>query len=104
MRTTHLRLLFGLGALVLFTGCATGDEWQTWKEHPTHFASGDHMFFSTRNRDGSSPKVTRQDIAQPRGSARKRFSSADPRVMVSTPGVIPASTPVLHCRRSHEHY
>jgi hypothetical protein len=66
MRTTHLRLLFGLGALVLFTGCASSDEWQTWKEHPTHFASGDHMFFSTRNREGSSPKVTRQDIASAR--------------------------------------
>ena len=66
MRRTHLRLLFGLGALVLFTGCATSEEWQTWKVHPTHFASGDHLFFSTRNREGSSPKVTRQDIAMAR--------------------------------------
>ena len=66
MRTTHFRLLMGFGALLLFTGCATGDEWQTWKEHPTHFASGDHFFFSTRNREGSSPKVTRQDIAMAR--------------------------------------
>ena len=66
MRRTHLRFLFGLGALVLLTGCASSEEWQTWKEHPTHFASGDHMFFSTRNREGSSPKVTRQDIAMAR--------------------------------------
>jgi len=66
MRTTHRRFLMGLGALLLFAGCATSEEWQTWKEHPTHFASGDHMFFSTRNREGSSPKVTRQDIAQAR--------------------------------------
>ena len=66
MRTTRFRLLMGLGALLLFAGCATGDEWQTWKEHPTHFASGDHMFFSTRNREGSSPRVTRQDTAMAR--------------------------------------
>ena len=66
MRRTHLRLLFGLGALVLFAGCASSDEWQTWREHPTHFASGDHLFFSTRNGEGSAPRVTRQDIAMAR--------------------------------------
>ena len=66
MRNDHFRLLMGLGALLLLTGCATGDEWQTWKEHPTHFASGDHMFFSTRNREGANTRVTRQDIAQAR--------------------------------------
>ena len=63
MRTSHVRSLIGLGALLLFAGCASSDEWQTWKEHPTHFASGDHFFFSTRNREGSNPRVTRQDIA-----------------------------------------
>jgi hypothetical protein len=57
------KLLLAIGALFLVTGCATSDEWQTWKEHPTHFASGDHMFFSTRNGDKGTPRVTRQDIA-----------------------------------------
>ena len=36
-------------------GCATGEEWATWKAHPTHFASGEHMFFSVRNKEGSAP-------------------------------------------------
>jgi len=65
MRNDHVRLLMGLGALLLFAGCASSDEWQTWKEHPTHFASGDHLRFSTRNREGNA-RVTRQDIAQAR--------------------------------------
>lgn len=66
MRTVHRTFLVGLGALLTLAGCATGDEWQTWKEHPTHFASGEHFFFSTRNREGAAPKVTRQDIAMAR--------------------------------------
>jgi hypothetical protein len=63
VRSTLLRVML-VGALLLATaGCATSEEWTTWKTHPTHFASGDHLFFSTRNREGSSPKVTREDIA-----------------------------------------
>ena len=63
MRTDHWKLLLVVGALLAASGCASSDEWQTWKEHPTHFASGDHLFFSTRNAEGSAPRVTRQDIA-----------------------------------------
>ena len=63
MRTTHL---VGLAALLLFAGCATSEEWQTWRDHPTHFASGSHMWFSTRNREGTTARVTRQDIAMAR--------------------------------------
>ena len=33
-------------AAVLLSGCATAAEWATWHAHPTHFASGDHLFFS----------------------------------------------------------
>ena len=66
MRKTHLRVLLGAGALFLLAGCASGEEWQTWREHPTHFASGDHFFFSTRNREGSAPRVTRQDVSMAR--------------------------------------
>ena len=56
---------FLLFAAVLLTaaGCATGEEWNTWYEHRTHFASYDHMGFSLRNSEGSAPKVTRKDIA-----------------------------------------
>jgi len=63
MRSMRLRLLLLGGVLVAVTGCATGEEWATWKAHPTHFASGEHMFFSVRNSEGSAPRVTRQDIA-----------------------------------------
>ena len=34
-----------------------------WRDHTTHFASGDHGLFSLRNnKDGSNPRVTRSDI------------------------------------------
>jgi hypothetical protein len=61
-----MRLLLIGGALLAVAGCATSEEWQTWKEHPTHFASGDHMFFSVRNREGQAAKVTRDDITKAR--------------------------------------
>ena len=63
MRSARLRWLLVGGALLAVAGCATGEEWATWKAHPTHFASGEHMFFSVRNGEGSPPRVTRQDIA-----------------------------------------
>lgn len=66
MPTSHWRLLLIGGVLVAVAGCATGEEWTTWRQHPTHFASGDHLFFSTRNREGTSPRVTRQDITKAR--------------------------------------
>ncbi|MBI4593742.1 MAG: hypothetical protein HY728_05955 [Candidatus Rokubacteria bacterium] len=66
MRTNRLGLLLLGAALLATAGCATGEEWNTWKSHPAHFASGDHMFFSTRNREGEAPRVTRQDIAMAR--------------------------------------
>jgi hypothetical protein len=69
MRGHELRLLLLGGIVLAAAGCATGDEWQTWKEHPTHFASGDHMFFSVRNREGTSPRVTREDIGKARDQA-----------------------------------
>ena len=63
MRSYPLRLAVIGGVLMLLAGCATSEEWQTWKEHPTHYASGDHGFFSLRNREGKGAKVTREDIA-----------------------------------------
>ena len=63
MRSDRFKLLLAVTVLLAASGCASSEEWQTWREHPTHFASGDHLFFSTRNSEGSAPRVTRQDIA-----------------------------------------
>jgi hypothetical protein len=69
MRRESLRVVLVGSVLLAAAGCATSEEWATWKAHPTHFASGDHLFFSTRNREGASPRVTRQDIALAREQA-----------------------------------
>ncbi|MGH7314456.1 MAG: hypothetical protein ACREJV_14875 [Candidatus Rokuibacteriota bacterium] len=55
-------------AIVLLTlaGCATTEEWEAWKAHPSHFASGSHLGFSVRNRQGTSSQVNREDIATAR--------------------------------------
>jgi hypothetical protein len=62
MRRDHGRYLLIGGALLLAAGCASGEEWRTWKDHPTHFASGEHLFFSARNSEGAPPRVKRSDI------------------------------------------
>jgi len=63
MRNERLALSL-VSAFMLVAGCATSDEWATWKQHPTHFASGDHLNFSARNQndDPGRAKVTRKDI------------------------------------------
>ena len=58
-----------LPALLLLVGCATSEEWTTWKEHPTHFASGDHLRFSWRNGAKETARVTRNDVAMARDQA-----------------------------------
>ena len=60
------RVMLVAAALVITAGCATGDEWEDWRSHPTHFASGDHFGFSMRNREGNNANVKRQDIASAR--------------------------------------
>ena len=69
MRSQRLRLLLVGGVLITVAGCATGEEWQTWREHGSHFASGTHMGFSLRNREGGTPRVSRKDIALARDEA-----------------------------------
>jgi hypothetical protein len=51
-----------VGVLFLTGACATSEEWAEWRKHPTHFASGQHAFFSLRHTEGSAPRVTRTDI------------------------------------------
>ena len=66
MRMRRIGLLLIGGALVATSGCATSEEWATWRANSSHFASGSHMGFSVRNREGTQANVTRQDIATAR--------------------------------------
>jgi hypothetical protein len=63
MRSVRGKLLLLAVVAVAAAGCASGEEWATWYEHRTHFASYDHMGFSMRNTEGGPPKVTRKDVA-----------------------------------------
>ncbi|HUM15344.1 MAG TPA: hypothetical protein VL086_06635 [Candidatus Nitrosotalea sp.] len=57
-----LASFFG-GVMMLTAACATSEEWAEWRNHTTHFASGEHGMFSLRNnKDGSNPRVTRTDV------------------------------------------
>jgi hypothetical protein len=50
-------------AVVLLAGVVVGcsaKDWQEWKAHSTHFASGDHMLFSLKNQ-GKTPHVSSAD-------------------------------------------
>jgi hypothetical protein len=58
-------ILIGAAALAV-AGCASSDEWSTWNNHPTHFASGQHAGFSMRNGSEARPRVTRNDISMAR--------------------------------------
>lgn len=54
---TALLLVFAAGGA---SGCATSEQWNEWLKHPTHFATGDHLWFSLRNQ-GSTPNVRQRD-------------------------------------------
>jgi hypothetical protein len=60
----------GAFALLFLTGACTSQDGKVWLEHNTHFASGEHGFFSLKNnKDGSNPKVTRLDIEDARNQS-----------------------------------
>jgi hypothetical protein len=63
-RLVPLALLALLGG-----GCATTAEWTAWRDHPTHFASDDHLSFSIRDPDSAEPRVTRHDLTVARQEA-----------------------------------
>ena len=66
MRGTTPRVLLLGAALLGATGCATGEEWEIWKSNPSHFASGEHLKFSMKNREGKPAEVNRDDVEQAR--------------------------------------
>lgn len=70
MRTMAGQTLLMLGVVLLTGACATSEDWKVWGDHTTHFASGDHGFFSMRNnKDGSNPRVYRSDIEDARNQS-----------------------------------
>ena len=40
------------------TGCATQREWGTWRAHPTHFATDNHLSFSVTSAVAGAPRIT----------------------------------------------
>ena len=67
MRSRMIRATLIAAVLFLTGACATSEDWSMWRSHNTHFASGEHGFFSMRNnKDGSNPKVYRSDIEDAR--------------------------------------
>lgn len=69
MRNARVCALAIGGVILAAAGCATTEEWTTWKQHPAHFASGSHIGFSVMNRAGTPPQVTRRDVALARDEA-----------------------------------
>ena len=63
MRGKHWRLLLMGTSLLLVGGCASSEEWNTWRSSTSHFASKEHFDFSLRNRGESKAEVTRNDVA-----------------------------------------
>ena len=62
--TANFKILILIGGVLLAAvGCASRSELTSWRDHPTHFASTDHVSFSVKNYKDSAAKVTRQDVA-----------------------------------------
>jgi hypothetical protein len=58
------------GAMLLGSGCANQTQWNRWDAHPTHFASGEHLWFSVLNQGKKDPpRVTRGDLQRARAQS-----------------------------------
>jgi hypothetical protein len=59
-----------LGAAVAGSACASSEQWAEWRQHSSHFASGDHLFFSMRHQgDNPTPRVSRRDVDEARAQS-----------------------------------
>src|SRR5258706_9515180 len=57
-----------LGSVILSTGSAAAHrEWEVWRAHPTHYATGNHLSFSMKNMVGAAPQVTPELMDQAKG-------------------------------------
>jgi len=63
MRPKHWRSVLIGASLLVVGGCASSEEWATWRSNTSHFASKEHFDFSMKNSGGKSATVSRQDIA-----------------------------------------
>jgi hypothetical protein len=60
MRTRMSVLLLAAAAT---TACASSEQWAEWRQHSSHFASGDHLWFSLRHQGESpAPRVRQRDV------------------------------------------
>jgi len=56
-------LLLLVGAALAGTACASSEQWAEWRAHSSHFASGDHLFFSMKHQgENPTPKVRKKDV------------------------------------------
>ena len=62
MRARSVRAVMLGACVVMAAGCATSEEWATWRSHPAHFASNEHFVFSVRNQSATSPRVAQRDV------------------------------------------
>jgi hypothetical protein len=53
-----------LGLVLVSTGCATQREWATWRAHPTHFATDNHLSFSVTTATAGTPQITPEMVAR----------------------------------------
>ena len=77
---------FMLGVVLLSTGCAaTHREWEVWRAHPTHYATGNHLGFSVSNAVGAAPRVTPEmmETAKSEGWWGRNTPFAGPRADVA---------------------
>ena len=64
-------VLIVLAGVSLFnSGCASQTQWNRWEAHPTHFASGEHLWFSVFNQGKKEPpRVARRDLTNARAQS-----------------------------------
>ncbi|MGH7322098.1 MAG: hypothetical protein ACRELA_21085 [Candidatus Rokuibacteriota bacterium] len=64
----RVRVFLVLLVAAVGTGaCATPEQWVEWNGHSSHFASGDHLFFSLRHQGTNPvPRVTRTNLERAR--------------------------------------
>lgn len=65
---TRPRMLALVAAVALLApaGCATSEQWNAWKSHSSHFASGRHALFSFRNQGAEAERLRTGDMDKAR--------------------------------------